>query len=482
MADVEVTLGARNEATATLRQFSQQVNDTATQVEFSFRGLMQLAGLTAAIVGVVEGARAIAGFASSSLNAFDDLNRSASKLTETINLLPNGSQAASDGLKKVANSLELMTNVDAGKIMESMAGSLRRGAGLSAIEDMTEAALGLSRVFDRDLESAMRMVESATQGNFEAFEGLIPNIDEMTTLEEKLAAVSALATEGLRNKAKSAKEAVEANEALKIATDNMYETFGALIAPIRDVIYRGLVVMAEYIQKSMVPALDDFIGYSQQLADSMGEFALYIAESFVKGFTMAEVAIWRFNDVLEIIKSSVLLTAHGIYNDAIHVFKNLGDRAAWFVEWYSSLFTSMFSGDGPNYTFEDLYKNMPQLGDRVATETEKGLRESLGSATERLTDDYDKKVKERLSALKDELGFNIDIGLKPKDGAGQSLSDELRQLTAFESRVLVRGQTDSPIAKIAENTSQMVKEQQKTNEIIGVTVSPTPETEIEIIE
>jgi hypothetical protein len=64
------------------------------------------------------------------------------------------------------------------------------------------------------------------------------------------------------------------------------------------------------------------------------------------------------------------------------------------------------------------------------------------------------------------MKLDIDIDLKPREGAANALRDQLRSLTAFESRVLVRGQTDSPIAKLVENTSKQVEEQKRTNTIL----------------
>ncbi len=476
MADVEVTLGARNEASAVLRQFSSEVTKTAQQVEFSVRGLAQLAGVTAAVIGVVEAGRAIVGFASSSVAAFDDLNRSAIKLTETVALIPGAGKAASDEMVKVANSLERMTNVDSGRIQDQMAQALRRGAGVGDIEDMTEAALGLSRVFDRDLSSAMRMVEDAVNGNFDAFKGLIPNIDQLATNEEKLAAVSELATKGLLNKAESAKSALEASDALKVATKNLYESFGALLAPIRDVVYRGFVVAFEFIQASMLPAMDDFVNYSEQLANAMQGVGKTIAEAFVTGFTAAEIAIFRFNDVLDVISASVLLSATKIYNDVAFVFDGLLAKAEWFVDAYSKLLSGRF-------TFEDVLKEMPSFGERAVTETEKSLQAILDEAVGGLTEDFDTKIRERLQALQDAMKLDVKIGLKPREGAASALQEQLRSLTAFESRVLVRGQTDSPIAKLVENTSKQVAEQQRTNAILdAANRSPSDEVRIEFVK
>ena len=54
MADIEVTLGAKNEASQVLRNFQAEVTNTAQSIEFSFRGLAQLAGATAAVVALVD--------------------------------------------------------------------------------------------------------------------------------------------------------------------------------------------------------------------------------------------------------------------------------------------------------------------------------------------------------------------------------------------------------------------------------------------
>jgi hypothetical protein len=463
MADVEVTLGAKNEASAVLRQFSTEVTQTAQQVEFSIRGLAQLAGVTAAVIGIVEAGRAVVGFASASVAAFDDLNRSSIKLAETVALIPGAGKAASDEMVKVANSLERMTNVDSGRIQDQMAQALRRGAGVGDIEDMAEAALGLSRVFDRDLSSAMRMVEDAIKGNFGAFESLIPNINELATAEERLAAVSELATKGLFNKADSAKSALEASEALNVATKNLYESFGALLAPIRDVVYRGMVVAFEFIQSSMIPAMDDFIQHGEDLANAMQDVGKTIAEAFVTGFTVAELAVFRFEDVLEVISASVLLSANKIYNDVVFVFDGLLAKANWFVDAYAKLLSGRF-------TFEDVLKEMPAFGERAVTETEKSLQAILDEAVGSLTEDFDEKIRERLAALQDAMKLEIGIDLKPRAGAASALQDQIRSLTAFESRVLVRGQTDSPIDKLVKNTAEASK---LLSSIDGTLKSPT---------
>jgi hypothetical protein len=60
------------------------------------------------------------------------------------------------------------------------------------------------------------------------------------------------------------------------------------------------------------------------------------------------------------------------------------------------------------------------------------------------------------------------------------MRDTLRDLQAFESRVLTRGPTQGPLDKIAENTAQMVKEQQRTASAVeGLDISPSTEINLQ---
>jgi hypothetical protein len=503
MADVEVTLGAKNEASAVLRQFSNEVTQTAQQVEFSIRGLAQLAGVTAAVIGIVEAGRAVVGFASSSVAAFDDLNRSSIKLAETVALIPGAGKAASDEMVKVANSLERMTNVDSGRIQDQMAQALRRGAGVGDIEDMAEAALGLSRVFDRDLASAMRMVEDATKGNFEAFRGLIPNIDQLATTEERLAAVSELATKGLLNKADSAKGALESSEALNVAVKNLYETIGALIAPIRDVVYKGFVLISDYIVGSLNPDLQTFEDLIKSITETVDGVAEAMLTGFIGAFTAAEVVVLNFSDSVGIAFDYVSLRAIAMVEDIKY---SISSMLGQIQKIPANLGTITFIGanqalmgmgiTSSNAEFEE---SLRQANERLQkefavplrqiTEAESKLQESLNSRLGVLFNEYDSKFQERVKSLTKEvkIPFAIDLQSRATPEARQGTQDLMRDLQAFESRIMTRGPAQSPVdrmaesmAKTAANTAEMLGEQKETNRILGVTVSPGDDKFVEI--
>ncbi len=457
MADIEVTLGAKNEASQVLKNFQAEVTNTAQSIEFSFRGLAQLAGATAAVVALVEAGRALFTFTSDSLEAFDKTNRSAIKLKETLEVIPGAAQDASSELRRTAESLEGVTNIDAGKILESMTGALRRGANPQEIDEMAEAAIGLSRVFDRDLQSSMRLVEQATEGNFEAFRGLIPGIDSLASNTEKLAAVEKLAEAGLTNKAKAARDAIEAADALSMSTNKLLKTVGELLAPIRDVVYRGFTIFFDFLTNQMNPGLESFDETVKQVKQTVEGFAMSIATSFVTGFTIAETAIQNFGDILKLAIDSATLQIVRLSQDIPHLFQGMLTQATYIAENLGNLTLDLVRGD---ITFDEALGRLPPIAERTVTETEIALQKAIDDAAGNLVEGYSEKLKERLEQLRKGFDFKAEIDLKEKPGAGKGLLDTLRDLQGFESRVLTRGPGTSPIDKLVQNT-------EKTNALLG---------------
>jgi hypothetical protein len=155
-------------------------------------------------------------------------------------------------------------------------------------------------------------------------------------------------------------------------------------------------------------------------------------------------------------------------------------QASWLVENIGAIAAVVAMG---KTTFAEAFQDMPSFGERAVTETEKSLQAILDESVGGLTEDFDSKIRERLAALQDAMKLEIGIDLKPRAGAASALQDQIRSLTAFESRVLVRGQTDSPIAKLVENTAKQVEEQKRTNVLLdNANRSPSEELRIEIVK
>ena len=126
---------------------------------------------------------------------------------------------------------------------------------------------------------------------------------------------------------------------------------------------------------------------------------------------------------------------------------------------------------------------------RQITEAESKLQESLNSRLGVLFNEYDSKFQERVKSLTKEvkIPFAIDLQSRATPEARQGTQDLMRDLQAFESRIMTRGPAQSPVdrmaesmAKTAANTAEMLGEQKETNRILGVTVSPGDDKFVEI--
>ena len=70
------------------------------------------------------------------------------------------------------------------------------------------------------------------------------------------------------------------------------------------------------------------------------------------------------------------------------------------------------------------------------------------------------------------MPFNVNLERNQRPQAGTGLQNQLRDLQAFESRILTRGPAQSPVDKIVENTAKMVDQQKETiNAIESLNVS-----------
>jgi len=488
MADIDLVIGAKNEARAVLQQVSADVAKTSQEIELSFKGILQVAGITAVIVATKELATSIADFASRSMTAFDQLNASGIRLHDTLDIL--GQSASSDQLKQAADSLERISNVDESSILDQMSKALRGGSSVAQIDDMAAAAIGLSKVFNTDLSSAMRMVQSATDGNFESFQGLIPNIEGLATAEEKLAAVSRLAAEGLSQKADVASSAAESGNRMAVAWKNVYETVGALLAPIRDVVFSGLTLLADTINSIILPAIAVLQEFTSDMAESMAANMHYFAESAVTAFTVVQTIFGNLGAVFDIAVNSVALSlesmradfehvltvvipAYGLwfYDNFLRILRDVAVAASHIVENLVLNIGNIITGKplvGLLEGFQATVDELPKIAERGATDVEKVLRENIGKKMGGVMEDFEKNraknmeflnkafpgaIQQALPKIELEVNAAAAGGAAGANFGGPRGAGE-QTLQAVESRLLTRGTASESVwVKIAENTA-----------------------------
>jgi len=503
MSDIEVVLGAKNEASAILNQFRQEVGETARGVEFSLKGMAQLAGVGVAVQAIISSAGKLFEFAGEANTAFDETNRVATKLSETLAI--TGQSEANGGLKALYEDLEKITNIDETKIASVMNAATRRGANASDLPDMTKAAIGLARIYETDLSSGMLKVEAAIAGNFEGFKGLIPGIQTMTSESQKLTAVSDLAEKGLQSQANAASSTAEVVARSKIAWDNLTKSFGELLYPVRVLINEGLVGIKNAID-SVLPKSDSLKNKIQELADTARSSAQFAAEGFVTAYTAIETVFSNIQTTLDVASASFELFGVKAKSTVEWAFNAIMEYGKWFSDNFLNILRDtavsasfVVENMGKNLAigirrgmgedvefislldgFEATTQKLPEIGERAVSEVEKALNEILNDGVFKMFDVFDGNLRERLEALRQNFAKNLEVDLKGKDAAGMvgKGSDAFRDLAAFESRILTRGSSDTPLDRMLEIQQQLLAEQKEANRIAREGIKPRDEVRL----
>jgi hypothetical protein len=489
--DIEFDIAANDTASAVLRKLGDElqflgenIGETTAKshkLEVSMVGLGAVAASLAAAYGVLKGASAVGNIFGDAIDEFVEIEKASKRLDAS--------------LVELANTIESATNIDEKSILSLMQGAKGKGVAGDQIGEITKAAIGLAEVMNVSLTEAMNRAREATMGNFDAFQGLIPGINELSSQEAKLAAVTALATQGLLEKQTAAGSAISVFDRMNTELNNLYETVGEVIEPFRQLAYEGIAVVAELLTKGLTPAIEDFKGYFSGMAESLESTSQWIAESLVGAFTLVEVAVSDLSRMGEIIGASLLLPIeearagweytftqyipaaldwffqqfNNIMSDigtiAAGVFENIGDVA-------SSVWDYILSGFSP----EAYAKLMFDVGKAGATGFLEGskpltegfeppefvesdwaqtLRDMLNSSTDSLTNEYFDKFNERMDALRDMTkGKTFDANLKLNIQGG---TPEVKSIQATESRVMVRGSTEDPLLKISNEQLNALK-------------------------
>lgn len=136
----------------------------------------------------------------------------------------------------------------------------------------------------------------------------------------------------------------------------------------------------------------------------------------------------------------------------------LGEMASFVSE------ASKIAAQGLTDGFESTTQSLPDVISRQLTEREQQLSEKIGKIGSKLGSEFSTKFSDRMETINEKFAnFDLTSKLSQDTKAIASLGQKKEQaseLKAVESRLLTRGRTDDPNAKIADNTAATVKELQ----------------------
>jgi hypothetical protein len=127
--------------------------------------------------------------------AYDAQAEALKKLNSALQI--RGAQSMSAGMQQVATDLEKLTGISDNTTLALMHQASGMGFAAGTMDDAAKAALGLAKATGKDAAASLSDLKAALEGNFDAFYQINPQIMFMRSNQEKLAAVMAIANQGL---------------------------------------------------------------------------------------------------------------------------------------------------------------------------------------------------------------------------------------------------------------------------------------------
>ncbi|HUP80057.1 MAG TPA: hypothetical protein VM260_16000, partial [Pirellula sp.] len=255
-------------ATANLSSKIDELPKGAESVNTIVAGFGRFASSIGGVAGLLLSIpAAIGGIALAAVTAAMQTERQLTLLTNKLSLIEAAKlnvkieeidtaplRKVAEETEKIAKQLQTLTNTKSSELISLATSSLAKGLDPSQIGESLKAAVGLAEVYGTTAADGMYRTRQAIDGNFEAFEKLIPAIATMATYKEKLAAVSLMAANGLKVAAKESMNFWGTIEKVKNGLGNTIESLGKMksLSDIVATVLRDVVGPAvEYLDKQL---------------------------------------------------------------------------------------------------------------------------------------------------------------------------------------------------------------------------------------
>jgi len=517
MAGIDFVIGGKDKASPPMAAVENQMKrlqaSTDKMASATIRLTKLTAGVTAAYAAFKGAMAALGGL--TAINAAYDAQADAVRGIETaLRLQGEEVEGNSARLQKFAGQLQSLTGIGDEATLAFMKQASILGVSSDKMEDMTKAAVGLSEATGKGMDESLRIMQQAMEGNFSAIEKQIPAIKNLATDEEKLAAVTALATKGLEAKADASNTVSGMADRARGAMGDLMESVGALIAPFRILISQGVVTFAESMQTLLVPAVE----YAQSVLENIGPIMDWVKEKVVQAinimvgaFTFFEVVLTNLDKIWVAVVAQAELYMLQISGAVMHTLTvEIPAYAGWFadnfvniirdglmlaftviknhvlkyIDAFKALWDFIASGGRSDVLgelgeiagrswlegFSSTVESLPEIATRKITAREKELADTVGQIGADLGEQFATKFEERAiklgGGIGDALSTEIDLALNKKvddklgttggkmGGGGQPV------LQATEGRLLTRGpgqRRDDLMQRIADGINKLLK-------------------------
>lgn len=483
---------------------------TATQ------SLMSSMAPLLAVLAAVKTVMAAIGGVKAANEAYDKQTEAVKKLNAALAI--RGQQAASASMQATAKNLEKLTGVADQATLALMQTAQSMGFATDKADDAAKAAIGLAAATGKTADESLGDMKAALEGNFEAFHGLNPQIMFMRTNQEKLAAVMAIANQGLQQQSQDMGTVAGSGRRADSAMGSLMESFGKIIAPIRVLINAGIQQLATSLDTLMIP----IVQYATQVLENIGPIMDWVKEKVVAAinviigaFTFFEVILTNLSSVWEIVKASAELAMITVSETIMHTLtETIPAYAMWFGENFINLIKDAFNGviavitnagriigemvyqifafiasggeggieglmsglgQAASISLLDGFKSsltsLPEIAARQLTQREKDLAEKIGAVGGRLGKEFSDKMSERMVGVGSTLGDELSAATSAINLKGRP-AIVMQGVQATEGRLLTRGPGSSLPNKLDEIINLLKRPPKPPEKKILVQIDP----------
>lgn len=529
---IDFVIGGKDKASPAMSSTENSMKrlEAATgTLKTSTVSLMSAMAPLLAVYAAMKAAFAFVGGVQAANEAFDAQTEAVRKLENALKI--RGAQAMSDSMQAMAKEVQKVTGTSDNLVMSLMQQAAGMGFAADRMDDAAKAAIGLAQATGKDAAAAMADMKAALEGNFEAFYAINPQIMYMRSNEEKMAAVLAIANQGLQEQAGDMNTVAGSGRRAESAMQSLMESVGTVLAPFRVLINAGIEQFSSSIQEVLAPAIE----YANELLANIGPVMQWVKERVVDGvniiigaWTFLEVVLTNLGTVWDMVVATAELAmvkisgsvsyyltevvpAYGSWfvDNFIGLFRDAGNGAYVAFSNYLTMVADAFSawleffmsggqtdimaelGDiaGRSFLegFESSLKPLPDIAARQITQREQDLADKIGQMGGRLGDEFADRMKERMIGVGETLQGELE-SVKGIDLKGRA-AVVMQGVNATEGRLLTRGPASTSMTvpqyleKIAGKMDKLLQSPgitQGNEQIINV-IKPKPTPNIEVV-
>jgi hypothetical protein len=447
MQSVDIVIQARDEAS---KQFGA--------VGKSALNLGNIVRTAAIAIGGYFSARSIVDFVKSSVEAYRQQELAITHLTSALSVLGITDRSAITDLRNFANEIQRTTTIHHDAVIETMSlGAAMGKFSGDTLKAATVAAVGFSKAFKIDLDSAMKLVAKSAEGITTGLKRYGIQIDTTKSSAEIFHDVLARGAQLYEVANDEIKTQQGSIAQLSNAWKDLKEGIGGAVSNYLTKFIEGLLVGIVIIRNWRLGM--DIAWTSAKL----GLVSFWEDTKHFFGTVMPELFSWFANNWRDVFTD--------IWNATKAIFTNMGTNikdfftAVWHYlkgEGFNFKWTGLLEG------FQSTLKELPVIAQRELSKTEIALKEQLGKLTtemaEKIVDEFEPKKLD----IKGILEKAVYTGLEKPEK--ETAKGQYERLAAIESRFMAFGpgtrfnQTEKNTGDTASNTSRIADLLETTNE------------------